>query len=104
MPEFTKGEWKVDLESGEITVNDSMVIGTVYGSDDYPCCDEDISEECKANAHLIAAAPDMYEAIIDNRANMTGEYDRKSCGHKFFCVCPEEKINKAIAKAEGREL
>ena len=52
IPDFTKGEWKTDLESGEITVNESMVIGTIYGAADYPCCDEDIAEECRANAQI----------------------------------------------------
>ncbi len=39
MAEYTKGEWGIDLESGEITVNKSMVIGTIYGARDYPCCE-----------------------------------------------------------------
>lgn len=62
MSKHTRGPWTVDLETGEIEAQ-GAVIGTIYGADDYPCCEEDIDEECKANARLIAAAPDMLQAL-----------------------------------------
>jgi hypothetical protein len=93
-PKWTKGEWKVDLESGEITVNDSMVLGTIFGADDYLCCEEDISEECKANAQLIASAPKLYEAL----ENLVNRIDKGlALGEKLDV----EPARKALAKARG---
>jgi hypothetical protein len=57
----TPGPWTI--EDGEIVAN-GVVLGTVYGADDYPCCDEDIDEECYKNAALIAAAPDLKHACL----------------------------------------
>ncbi len=63
MNEHTPGPWKVDIETGEICSPGPVVLGTIYGADDFPCNETDISEECKANARLIAAAPDMLQAL-----------------------------------------
>jgi hypothetical protein len=67
-PKFTPGPWKV--EDGELvaempTCGAMCVLGQIYGADDYPCRDDDIDAECKANARLIAAAPDLYAALKD---------------------------------------
>jgi hypothetical protein len=61
MTSNTSGPWTI--ENGEI-VADGVVLGTVYGADDYPCCDEDIDAECYANAALIAAAPELKHACL----------------------------------------
>lgn len=66
MTKHTAGPWKVD--GGELIAADpddggAWVIGQVYGADDYPCPEADIDEECKANARLIAAAPDLLAAL-----------------------------------------
>jgi hypothetical protein len=50
MNKFTKGPWA--CMGGLILDQDSQVIGEAKPS-----------KECIANAHLIAAAPDMYEAL-----------------------------------------
>ena len=82
----TPGKWSVDLETGQINaVNGEVTIGTVYGVDDYPCVyfegvdDEGVQEwvrECKANALLIAAAPEMYDALERCLPYVeTGEYE-----------------------------
>ncbi len=52
------------------------------------------------NARLIAAAPDLYEALADVIANGLPDMP-KSCGHDFLCVCPELKAKAALAKARG---
>lgn len=54
----TPGPWEVDLETGEISAG-GAILGIVYGAVDYPCCEEDVDKECKANARLIAAAPKL---------------------------------------------
>lgn len=66
----TPGPWSVDLETGQIDAADGQAtIGTIYGADDYPCLDDDdegvqtYHGECRANARLIAAAPDLLVAL-----------------------------------------
>lgn len=55
----TPGPWQVD--DGEITAS-GFVLGLVYGTDDCPCSEDETREECQANAHLIAAAPQLLQA------------------------------------------
>ena len=92
MNKHTPGPWEVDLETGEINAS-GAVLGTVHRGDDFPCCEEDISEECKANAQLIAAAPDLFAACK--------EFVRKvECG-EARSVRSYRQMKDAIAKAEG---
>lgn len=66
---YTPGPW--NNEDYEITAGDGSVICSVNSIDDFPCIDEDNSEEgmeqlvaeFEANASLIAAAPRMYAFI-----------------------------------------
>ena len=59
--EFTKGEWRVYLS------NTSYADVVVDGSDDICTCWSGYvgEDEAKANAKLIAAAPDMLEALLE---------------------------------------
>lgn len=56
----------------------------------------------EATSRLIAAAPDMLEALKLARNRMSHRYD---CGWQSFegCQCEIRQIEAAIAKAEGRE-
>jgi hypothetical protein len=98
--QHTLGPWKVDLESGEIEAQ-GFILGTIYGANDYPCCEDDIFEECRANASLIAAAPDLLEVAELFRAElalciaMAGPLAEKM-------LDLEAKVNAAIAKARGK--
>ena len=91
-PKWTKGPWPIKPTGDfkRIVIGDGLVDGPggyevaeVYSDD----CDRD---EAMANAHLIAAAPDMYAALemaqlwlsVDGRFDMQG-------------------INAALAKARG---
>jgi hypothetical protein len=47
-----------------------------------------------ANASLIAAAPELYDALMAYRGV-------KTCGHEFTCVCPDEMAAAALKKARG---
>lgn len=47
------------------------------------------------------AAPALLEALEDSYYQSIGEYSKKSCGHNFFCVCPESKTKAAIAAVRG---
>ena len=79
---FTKGEWIVYVESDDFGRQnyDEIVIGMASYNDDpygHYCMhkvvieDEETSEEAIANAHLIAAAPEMYDMLhsIENDVN-----------------------------------
>lgn len=60
MAKHTEGPWVI--ENGELIAvgpsgKGAAVLGEIYGADEYPCTEEDIDEECKANGFLVAAAP-----------------------------------------------
>ncbi len=50
--------------------------------------------------HLIAAAPDLLEALQDFMSASSG--NTQSCGHDFECICRFDKAKAAIAKALGK--
>lgn len=66
------------------------------------------AEEMKANANLIAAAPELLEALIE----LVQSYDKCSIDHNGLCQehflqeaddCTFKKANLAIAKALGQQ-
>jgi hypothetical protein len=87
----TPGQWEYgceveygrDIRCGDIWVGTAN--GPHDGNEGFPS-----SEECEANARLIAAAPDMYEALLTVM----------SYWHKDQY---EAVVKAAIAKAEGRQ-
>jgi len=96
---YTKGEWRIDRAS----LHSDFSIHVF--SHDYNEGDETVaiivnSKEAEANAHLIAAAPDMYEAL--GEAKLQLEY----LGDKFTKTGTGEsilaRIVQAQAKAEGK--
>jgi len=97
---YTKGEWKVymtdiDKPRWEICARENGEIGvakTIY-DDDVPL------KEKEANANLIAAAPDMYEALEVGKTVLLDIQQRvaSDCGEAL------KVIDKALTKAEGRE-
>ncbi len=62
MPAFTQGKWIYDEPFGVIVSDETCaVIASVQGAGTGSCfC---LTQEGQANARLIAAAPDMYEAL-----------------------------------------
>ena len=94
---FTKGEWVVYLDDD----SEQIVIGAdSYNKDPseyFSChkmmvdCDVD-DEEAVANAHLIAAAPDMYEKLKEIL-----EYIEESIGESDGT----RSIETLLAKARG---
>lgn len=91
---YTKGDWKVGYY-------------LVYsGEPNFPIlvCNTDVGivseSEKTANAHLIAASPSMYKALREAQNYLSfNRLDR--AGSSGFWVVDE--INKALAKAEGKE-
>jgi len=97
---ITKGEWKVyesPFAPAVIIDRPRRLIATCHlevGSEGMA--------EATANAHLIAAAPDMYEALkqIQKWLLVDGELDRKDLYNQQF-IKANDLTAKAIAKAEG---
>jgi len=83
---YTKGEWRIhnldDFNGYDIETKSGISIGSIIGK----------REQDLANAHLIAASPDLYEALkalVEYQSNYGG-------------VAPNlANAIKALAKAEG---
>jgi len=93
---YTKGEWKAEQDAANsirIFSQDSEQISSVMDYDG-----NDITEEMEANAHLIAAAPDMYEALLSALGAIATEDSGEGWVKEITGV-----ITKAMAKAEGKE-
>jgi hypothetical protein len=99
MSRFTPGPWTCDEDDKQYVIGEGQSkyrthVGTVYADDTDP-------KEAKANAHLIAAAPDMYEAlqlVVGIRAHLrVSGVDFVDAGKAY------DAAEAALAKAEGRE-
>ena len=99
-PKFTKGPWQTINMSWEYSMirdEDAARIAQVFIRDEVDEETQDKFEEIKdANANLIAAAPDMYEAL--------------ECACDKYCIgyagdslvkCEDCIIRKALRKARG---
>ena len=99
-PKFTKGPWQTINISWEYSViidEDAARIAQVFIRDEVDEETQDKFEEIKdANANLIAAAPEMYEAL--------------ECACDKYCIgyagdslvkCEDCVIQKALRKARG---
>jgi len=100
---YTEGEWKAKCQDGVWIVTLSKEVGGEL--DDFDICDCDLASsqvECEANAHLIAAAPDMYEALKNFGLYVAVNYDAKN--KPFYYIDQEwlDKRTQALAKAEGK--
>jgi len=99
---FTQGPWGLSKRCGSERVVIAEELdddGEYYG--DIPICFTtcqcvDINE-AYANARLIAAAPEMYEAAVE-----VLEYQCKVCRHPELCDdCLFGKLKAAVAKVKG---
>jgi hypothetical protein len=66
MSKHTPGPWEIDEDGGIYARSQTVVIGQVYDSSDYPCLDgneAEVDAEATANAKLIAAAPELLNAV-----------------------------------------
>jgi len=93
MSQYTKGEWKKYGQHIHInTSNTSDEIATVLWPDWMP------ESEARANAHLIAAAPKMYEALKAFDHYLSAPYPHNMKLKKYATDLMEQ----ALAKAEGK--
>ena len=89
--EYTKGEWRAT--SFEVITDSATIADCVLGQSRQP----DITmKECIANAQLISAAPDMYEALKEIWGASLGA-DTLRVLQPWF-----KKVEQALSKAEGR--
>jgi hypothetical protein len=117
---YTKGEWEIKVVDATIPKHRSVYariepsVGFVgwdsMGVYEHPGDGKQtlktLSKEALANAHLIAAAPDMYEALKD-----MVDPDDCSVDHHGYCqthgwlqsgLCPHFRAKLALIKAEGK--
>ena len=92
---WTKGPWIYDrgVDVVEVAGGDGPAIADLHTSG------VDLDVENRANGHLIAAAPELYAALLDVIAENTGQ--PKSCGCKYSCIHTGDNAMAALAKARG---
>ncbi|AUR87909.1 hypothetical protein NVP1105O_66 [Vibrio phage 1.105.O._10N.286.49.B4] len=66
---FTKGEWRI-LDKYQVGVNVN------FGDGFFTIASCQVFNEAKANANLIAAAPEMYEFLESLQLDVTNDYKR----------------------------
>jgi len=109
---YTKGEWKVrEYDEGTRPFIDGFSLAVQSPKLVVALCDKDSWDNKKqrlANANLIAAAPDMYEALRE--LHSPPKHPIKDCPADISsnpCTCgwhdAMDKAMKALAKAEGKE-
>jgi len=89
--EYTKGEWKVNK------FPDTRILIVAPPAEICTMIYEKLVSEAEANAHLIAAAPDMYEAL---KAVMKEEIFWEDVKLTTATV---QSVSKALAKAEMKQ-
>jgi alpha-N-acetylglucosamine transferase len=87
---YTKGEWK------KVIVGERAETLFIKTLDEIICEVFPIPNEGLANAHLIAAAPDMYEALRELYRILEEDEDYKRYNPKM------KQAEQALAKAEGK--
>ena len=97
--EYTKGEWKAKKTTVVIpSKHDSNMTDFVVAQTDIYCSVE--GKEAEANARLISAAPDMYEALRALSFQFASAVEKPYSKDKEIY----EQAQKALAKAEGKEI
>lgn len=102
-PKFTPGPWVAWSSCGAVRTTDDRAIASVYGHNGKPDIDAPGVAE---NLALIAAAPDLYEALRVARSQLEtlGGRARKSPGNDYDEIHAEVlgAVDAALARAEVR--
>lgn len=102
-PEFTAGPWRRRELNSTTRVYAPNAMNREICSTHKPL-PRHLHNEARANAHLIAAAPDMYAALLSAESYFDQRADADHNGHTF--VCNEEmdrlmEIRAALSLARG---
>ena len=105
MTEFTKGKWVYDEPFGVIFSHETCeVIAHVQGAGTGSCfCS---TQEGQANARLIAAAPEMFEAITECADTLEAIKFRDDCKEAADFYQLEELIHalwELLTRIDGKE-
>lgn len=92
---WTPGPWLVSETGSVVAASDSGYVAEPYDGRHTLQNDAAITA---ANAHLIAAAPEMYEAL----AAVIGDYEAHMRGHEYVPT-PLIAARAALAKARGEQ-
>ena len=100
----TKGPWEVSEESG--LVDGCACIeaseGVVAHVELWEYEDEETKEAARANAALIASAPDLLQALKDLQKRMKEIHGKWNVKKDYSLMVADVAASKAIDKAEGR--
>ena len=102
MSNYTKGEWNIgEILDANFHAKLRTITSSNYQDGGFPfiCYVNDAPNECEANAHLIAAAPMMYEALKElvDTYSIPDDYTENNPAHQCWV-----KAIKALQKAEGK--
>lgn len=88
--EYSKGNWRASHPLNDKTsiITQIKVVGVIHWGASISL------QEQRDNAHLIASAPDMYEALKAIQIALCGAVD---CDPSYWTA-----VHRALAKAEGR--
>lgn len=86
--QHTQGEWEIDGNS---------IFPKGLSSNIAIIQERTNEDETIANAKLIAAAPELLEALNNLLNHLSGK--PKICGHDYECICPYDLAKNAIKKA-----
>ena len=98
MTEHTPGTWFVDRDADDdgftVSTDHGQVVCEVLSADDFPCLEEGtedhMDDEARANARLIAAAPELLEAAKLQEAAETAHLSCPECeGEEIPELCPK---------------
>ena len=92
----TKGPWKTDRSNNirKVDPNDQRIIASTSGV-------ARTSREEGSNARLIAAAPELLEALMELKKQIHAHY-KMNVKKDFSLLLADAAASKAIAKVEGK--
>lgn len=105
-PTYTPGPWQVNPRmEGHVFAGDVLIAGCMGHSRNFD--DNGLREQQIANARLVAAAPDLYEALKAIEADphgcpMCDSGKLRNPDKEHWDRCGYPKLAAALAKAEGR--
>ena len=116
MTNYSKGEWKADVRTGCVAVYTREKVNCLMGAEIWAIyykggrqitkevVSQKITEEDIANAHLIAAAPDMYEACQKVLLLLKEQYKIVIGSYPDYGTWGElELLRQTLAKARGEQ-